>query len=422
MFIDKAGITVTAGKGGNGAVAWRREKYVPAGGPAGGDGGDGGSIILRADENIHTLMDFRYKRVYKGQNGEDGRNKKQFGKDGEDIILKVPIGTLVKDSKTNTVIVDLKEKDQEYIIAKGGKGGKGNARFTSSTRQAPKFAQPGRKGESKEIILELKILADVGLIGFPNVGKSSLLSIISAAKPKIANYHFTTLQPNLGVVRIGPEESFVVADIPGLIEGAADGAGLGHDFLRHVERSKLLVHVLDASGSEGRDPVKDFYQINEELEKYNPQLAKRQQIIFANKMDLTSAKEGLEKIKMEFEPKGYKVFSGSVATTENLEKLVYYLWQELQKYPKEFMTFDEEYVEIIKETPAFTIEKTDKGFIVEGEEIEYLMSSINFNENESIKYFQNTLERMGIVEKLRELGAIEGDTVFICDMEFSFDE
>ena len=295
MFIDVAKIHVKAGKGGDGIVAWRREKYEPAGGPYGGDGGNGGSIILRADEGIRTLMDFRYKRSYAGQNGENGRTKKQFGKSGEDIVLKVPIGTLVKDVDTGGVIVDLKDKDQTFVIARGGRGGRGNAKFATATRQAPGFAEPGTRGQERQIVLELKLLADVGLIGFPNVGKSTILSILSAAKPKIANYHFTTLKPNLGVVRVAEEKSFVIADIPGLIEGAHEGAGLGHDFLRHIERTRVIVHVLDISGSEGRDPVDDFYKINEELSQYNDRLTDKPQIIVANKMDIPGATEGLAK-------------------------------------------------------------------------------------------------------------------------------
>lgn len=420
MFIDTAKINVTAGKGGDGAVAWRREKFEPAGGPAGGDGGDGGSIVLIASEDIHTLMDFRYKRVYKGENGENGRAKKQFGKNGENIYLKVPVGTLVKDSETDAVIVDLKEKDQEYTIVKGGRGGKGNAKFTTPTRQAPKFAQPGRKGEAREIVLEIKLLADVGLVGFPNVGKSSLLSVISAAKPKIANYHFTTLQPNLGVVRLDEEMSFVVADIPGLIEGAALGAGLGHEFLRHIERTRLLIHVIDASGIENRDPVEDFYLINEELNSYNLNLGDKEQIVFANKMDIPGSEEGLERLKAELEPKGIKVFSGSVATTQNIEPMLFYIWERLKDNPISYETYDEIYVPEEIEQAAMSIERIGDDYIVQGDEIEYLLNSINFDDNESIKYFQEMLRKKGIVEELEKLGIREGDPVFIGDMEFEF--
>lgn len=420
MFIDETKITVTAGNGGDGAVAWRREKFEPSGGPAGGDGGNGGSIILVTSENIHTLMDFRYKRIYKGNNGENGRNKKQFGANGEDIILKVPIGTLVKDSNTGSVIVDLKGKNQEFVIAKGGKGGKGNARYKTPTRRAPKFAQPGRKGESKEIILELKLLADVGLIGFPNVGKSSLLSVVSAAKPKISNYHFTTLSPNLGVVRLGLEKSFVIADIPGLIEGASEGIGLGHEFLKHIERTELLIHVLDISGIEGRDPLEDYKLINSELVNYNKNLENKKQVIYANKMDLPGAKENLKRLKDELKDSDIKIFSGSVVKQENLQDLLYYVWEELGKIERKYETYDEEYVEVVEEVDEILIEQIDNNFIVSGDEIENLISSINFDDDESIKFFQNMLIKKGVIELLDEAGIEEGDNVFIGDIEFEY--
>ncbi|NLW41910.1 MAG: GTPase ObgE [Tissierellia bacterium] len=420
MFIDETKITVTAGNGGDGAVAWRREKFEPSGGPAGGDGGNGGSIILVTSENIHTLMDFRYKRIYKGNNGENGRNKKQFGANGEDIILKVPIGTLVKDSNTGSVIVDLKGKNQEFVIAKGGKGGKGNARYKTPTRRAPKFAQPGRKGESKEIILELKLLADVGLIGFPNVGKSSLLSVVSAAKPKISNYHFTTLSPNLGVVRLGLEKSFVIADIPGLIEGASEGIGLGHEFLKHIERTELLIHVLDISGIEGRDPLEDYKLINSELVNYNKNLENKKQVIYANKMDLPGAEENLNRLKDELKDSDIKIFSGSVVKQENLQDLLYYVWEELGKIERKYETYDEEYVEVVEEVDEILIEQIDNNFIVSGAEIENLISSINFDDDESIKFFQNMLIKKGVIELLDEAGIEEGDNVFIGDIEFEY--
>lgn len=421
MFIDVAKITVTAGNGGNGAVAWRREKYEPAGGPAGGDGGNGGSIILVASEEIHTLMDFRYKRIYKGQNGEDGRKKKQFGANGQNIYLKVPVGTLVKDAGTNSVIADLKYKDQEHIIAKGGHGGKGNARFTTPTRQAPKFAQPGRKGESREIILELKLLADVGLIGFPNVGKSSLLSVVSAAKPKISNYHFTTLEPNLGVVRLGPEMSFVIADIPGLIEGASEGIGLGHEFLKHIERTRVLIHVLDISGSEGRDPVEDYHLINDELQNYNVNLGTKKQVVFANKMDLEGAQENLERLKEALKDDDIEIFSGSVVTTKNLQELLYHVWNLIKDSDMEYETYDEQYVEVSSsEEEKLMVEKIGNDYIVSGSEVDYLVASINFDDNESIKYFQDMLIKKGIIQMLEDAGINEGDNVFIGDIEFEF--
>lgn len=422
MFVDKAKIYVKGGKGGNGIVAWRREKYEPSGGPYGGDGGNGGSVILKVDEGIRTLMDFRYKRHYSGENGEDGKTKKQTGRDGQDVIIRVPLGTLVKDAKTGRVIVDLKEKGQEYVIAKGGRGGRGNARFATPTRRAPGFAEAGTKGEEREIILELKLIADVGLVGFPNVGKSTILSMLSDAKPKIGNYHFTTLKPNLGVVRVDEGKSFVLADIPGLIEGASEGVGLGHDFLRHVERTRVLVHVLDASGIEGRDPVEDFYTINKELEEYNPKLKDKPQLIVANKMDLPGAEEGLEKIKTEFEPKGIQVFETSAATSQGMRELKYAIWELLSQYEGEYETFDEEYVEEedLVEEENIVVKKEDGRYIVEGSFIERLIESTYFDDIDSVRYFQETLRKKGVVEELEKLGIEEGDSVFICGYEFEF--
>lgn len=424
MFIDIADIHVKGGNGGNGVVAWRREKYEPAGGPYGGDGGNGGNIILKADDGIRTLMDFRYKRVYKGENGEDGRGKRQFGKAGKDIILKVPVGTLVKDKESGGVIVDLKAKDQTFTIARGGKGGRGNAKFATPTRQAPGFAEPGTRGQERDIVLELKTIADVGLIGFPNVGKSTILSTISAAKPKIANYHFTTLTPNLGVVRIEEEKSFVIADIPGLIEGAHEGAGLGHNFLKHIERTKVLVHVLDISGSEARDPLEDFYKINDELSKYNIKLEDKLQIIAANKIDILDGDQ-LEKLKAELEPKGYKIYPVSAATREGIEKLKYGMWELLSQVEDDYQTFDEELVyfeeEDIKEDEII-VEKRDGKYIIEGSFIERLLESVYFDDVDSLRYFQDTLRRKGVIDKLRNLGVGEEDSVFICGYEFEFFE
>ena len=422
MFIDVAKIHLKAGKGGDGAVAFRREKYEPSGGPFGGDGGDGGSIILQGDEGIRTLMDFRYKRHYKAENGENGKTKKQYGRKGQDLILKVPVGTLVKDAETGKVIVDIKEHNQRFVIARGGRGGRGNAKFATPTRRAPRFAEPGEKGEERTVILELKLLADVGLVGFPNVGKSTILSILSDAKPKIANYHFTTLNPNLGVVRVDDEKSFVMADIPGLIEGAHEGAGLGLDFLRHVERTRLLVHVLDASGMEGRDPIEDFYKINEELFLYSEKLKEKPQIIVCNKMDLPEAKEWLEKIKEEFEPKGYKIHPISAATGEGVQQLKYDIWQALEEIETSYETFDEKLeitAEPQKEEPII-VKKEDGKFIVEGSFVERLLNSVNFNDLDSVRYFQNVMKQRGIVDKLIELGIKENDSVFICGYEFEF--
>lgn len=421
MFIDVAKIYVKAGKGGDGAVAWRREKYEPSGGPYGGDGGNGGSIILKADEGIRTLMDFRYKRSYLGENGENGRTKKQYGKDGEDIVLKVPVGTLVKDADSNRVIVDLRENGQSFVIAKGGKGGRGNAKFATPTRQAPGFAEAGTKGQERNIILELKLLADVGLVGFPNVGKSTILSILSAAKPKIANYHFTTLKPNLGVVRVAEEKSFVIADIPGLIEGAAEGAGLGHDFLRHVERTRVLVHVLDASGSEGRDPIEDFYSINDELAQYNPKLSEKPQIIVANKMDIPESAESLKRIKEEFVSKGFKVYPISAFTQQGVNELKYGIWELLINTETLYETFDEEFEDFeLPEEETIIVRKENDKYIVEGSFIERLLYSTYFDDVDSLRYFQDMLRKKGVVDELKALGIQEGESVFICDNEFEF--
>ncbi len=420
MFIDVANISIKAGKGGNGIVAWRREKFEPSGGPYGGDGGNGGSIILKADDGIRTLMDFRYKRSYKGQNGEDGRSKKQFGAKGQDIVLKVPVGTLVKDEPTGGVIVDLKEKDQTFVIARGGRGGRGNAKFATPTRQAPGFAEAGTRGQEREIILELKLLADVGLIGYPNVGKSTILSLISAAKPKIANYHFTTLKPNLGVVRIGDEQSFVLADIPGLIEGASEGIGLGHDFLKHIERTSVLVHVLDVSGSEDRDPIEDFYKINQELSDYNAKLSSKAQIIAANKMDIPSSKEELEKLRAEFEPKGYVIYPVSAATGEGINELKYGIWELLSNTEIVDETFDEEYVGYVAAEETIIVRKEDDMYIVEGTFIERLLESVYFDDVDSLRFFQDMLRQKGVIEELEKLGVQEGDSIFILDNEFEF--
>lgn len=421
MFVDIAKIRLKAGKGGDGAVAFRREKYEPSGGPYGGDGGDGGSIILQVDEGLKTLMDFKYKRVYKAENGEDGKTKKQYGKSGKDLVLRIPPGTVVKDLKTGGVIIDFKDKDEIFVIAKGGRGGKGNAKFATSTRQAPRFSEAGEKGEEREIILELKLLADVGLVGFPNVGKSTLLSMMSAAKPKIANYHFTTLKPNLGVVRVEEGKSFVMADIPGLIEGAHEGAGLGHEFLRHVERTRLIVHIIDASGIEGRNPLDDFYKINEELKNYNPKLSKKPQIVVANKKDIGTWNEGYKILKEKLEKEGYRVLPVSAATGEGVDKLKYIIWEELSKIEADYETFDEvvEFKET-EEKEEIVVKLEEGKFIVEGAFIEKLVYSTNFDDLDSLRYFQNTLIKKGIVEKLKSLGIEENDTVYICGFEFEF--
>lgn len=421
MFIDIAQIQLKAGKGGNGSVSWRKEKYEPAGGPAGGDGGNGGSIVIETDPGLRTLMDFRYKRSYKGENGEDGRNKKQYGRAGEDIILKVPVGTLIKDAETKGVIADLKEPYERFVIAKGGRGGKGNAKFATPTRQAPNFAQPGTKGEEKTVILELKLIADVGLIGFPNVGKSTLLSSISEAKPKIANYHFTTLKPNLGVVKIGEGKSYVIADIPGLIEGAHEGVGLGHDFLRHVERTKVLVHLVDISGFEGRDPVEDFHTINNELYKYNINLEKKPQILVANKMDLPGSEEKFAELKEKLKDEVIDILPLSAATRQGIEELKFKIWELVENTVDDYETYDEVYIAEVEEPVDTITVKIEEGqYIVEGEFIDRLIDRTYFDSMDSLRHFQKVLRDQGVIERLEELGIKEEEIVIIGGYEFEF--
>lgn len=421
MFIDVAKIELKAGKGGDGSVAFRREKYEPSGGPAGGDGGDGGSIIIVADKDIKTLMDYSYKSIYKAENGGDGRNKKQFGKKGEDLILKVPVGTLIKDYDTDTVIYDVKHDKEEFVICKGGKGGKGNVHFKSSIRQAPRFAEPGTKGEEKTIKLELKLLADVGLIGLPNVGKSTLLSIMSNARPKIANYHFTTLEPNLGVCKVG-EKSFVLADIPGLIEGASEGLGLGHDFLKHIERTKILVHVLDISGSEGRNPIEDFELINSELASYNIKLNDKKMLVVLNKTDL-GAEDNIKEFREKYSDKVDEIVEISAATTENVDKLMYLIADTLDSIEDDYSTLDEQYVYFEEEKePDFKVRKENENYIVEGPLIENLIYRTNFEVYESVNHLQKVLEDKGVIQQLKDLGIQDGDNVVIGDVEFDFYE
>ncbi|MDU5186535.1 MAG: GTPase ObgE [Finegoldia magna] len=421
MFIDVAKIELKAGKGGDGSVAFRREKYEPSGGPAGGDGGDGGSIIIVGDKDIKTLMDYSYRSIYKAESGGDGRNKKQFGKKGEDLILKVPVGTLIKDYDTDTVIYDVKHDKEEFVICKGGKGGKGNVHFKSSIRQAPRFAEPGEKGEEKTIKLELKLLADVGLIGLPNVGKSTLLSIMSNARPKIANYHFTTLEPNLGVCKVG-EKSFVLADIPGLIEGASEGLGLGHDFLKHIERTKILVHVLDISGSEGRNPIEDFELINSELSSYNIKLNDKKMLVVLNKTDL-GAEENIKEFREKYSDKVDEILEISAATTENVDKLMYLIADTLDSIDDDYSTLDEQYVYFEEEKePDFKVRRENENYIVEGPLIENLIYRTNFEVYESVNHLQKVLEDKGVIQQLKDLGIQDGDNVVIGDVEFDFYE
>ena len=421
MFIDIAKIELKAGKGGDGAVSFRREKFEPSGGPYGGDGGNGGSIYFVADESVTTLLDFRYRKHYKAENGQNGGTKKMFGKRGEDLFLKVPVGTLIKDFDTDTVMFDLKENGQEALVCKGGRGGRGNARFATSKRQAPRFAEPGTKGEEKTIKLEMKLIADVGLVGMPNVGKSSLLSIMSKARPKIANYHFTTLEPNLGVVDVGNHNSFVIADIPGLIEGASEGVGLGFDFLKHIERTKVLVHVLDVSGSEGRDPIEDYNIIRKEMLSYNLKIGDKREIIVANKMDIPGAEEGLENLKKVFSDRLEDIIAISAATTENIDELKYKIYEAVQEANINPQTFDEIYIPVEEEVePDYTITKEDGAYIVTGPLIDNLVYRTNFEDHEALRHFQKVLTDKGVFEELKGMGIQENDTVIVGEMEFDY--
>ncbi len=419
MFVDTARISITAGNGGNGAVSFHREKYVAAGGPDGGDGADGGNVIFVADKSLSTLMDMRYKKKYKAQNGAEGGGAKCSGKKGEDIIVRLPCGTLIKDAESGRIIADLTQDGQSFIAARGGRGGWGNAHFANPVRQAPRFAKPGTRGEIKEIILELKLLADVGLVGFPNVGKSTLLSVVSSARPKIANYHFTTIEPNLGVVEIDKGASFVLADIPGLIEGAHTGVGLGHSFLRHIERTRLLIHVVDVSGSEGRDPLQDFETIHHELENYGSKLAGFPQIIAANKTDLCASSESYNEFVEEMKRRGYPVFEISAATSLGVRELMQYAFARLQEIPVAVTEVEEEFVQK-ENVPPFTVRRENEKFIVEGPYIQYLIDSTNFGDTESLQFFQDSLRRKGIVQALEDAGVKEGNTVSLYDIEFDF--
>ncbi len=423
MFVDVAKIFVKAGDGGNGRISFRREKYVPNGGPDGGDGGDGGDVIFVADEELRTLMDFRYRRKHVAESGEQGGSNNCFGKSAEDLYIKVPVGTILRDSETGLAVGDLKAPGDTIRAARGGKGGKGNAQFATPTRQAPRFAHPGEKGEERWVELELKLIADVGLVGFPNVGKSTFLSIVTSAKPKIANYHFTTLVPNLGVVDLGNGRSFVIADIPGLIEGAHSGVGLGHDFLRHVERTKVIIHILDVSGSEGRDPYEDFIKINEELKLYNERLSKKPQIVACNKMDIPAAQESFEGIKEKLEQQGYEVFSISAATKQGIEPLmnkVYNMLDQLKDVEEPVEEISELLYHKNTDEKPYNIRKENGIYIVEGRLVEQLLESVNLDDNDSIKYFQKVLRKRGIVDELRQMGVQDGDTVKMYDLEFEY--
>ena len=424
MFIDKARIFVKAGNGGNGSVAFRKEKYVPSGGPDGGDGGRGASIIFEVDLGLRTLMDFKYQRKYVAESGGDGSKKKKAGKNGEDLVLKVPAGTIIRDEATGLVIADLKEEGDRAVVVKGGRGGKGNQHFANAVRQAPAFAKSGTDGEERWVTLELKMIADVGLLGFPNVGKSTFLSVVTKAKPKIANYHFTTLTPNLGVVQTKFGDSFVLADIPGLIEGAAEGVGLGHDFLRHVERTKVLIHIVDITGHEGRNALEDFDKINEELKLYNEKLSHRPQVVVANKMDILEDESVYEEFKEELEGRGYKVFKMSAATRQGIDDVIAYVSQLLKEVEDiELVTEEEMYrpeLDESNEDEGLTVEIEDGVYVVKGKALRRIMYSVNFDDMESIQYFQKAMESEGVFDKLREMGIEDGDTVKIYEIEFEF--
>ena len=423
MFVDQAKIYIKAGDGGDGAVSFHREKYVAAGGPDGGDGGKGGDIVFVVDDNISNLIDFRYKRKYVAEKGQNGGGKNCSGRNAPDLVVKVPRGTVVKEIKSGRILADL-STDEPAVIAHGGKGGRGNAHFATSTRQIPKFAKPGFRGDEYEVMLELKLIADVGLVGFPNVGKSTLISVVSAAKPKIANYHFTTLTPVLGVVKIEEGKSFVMADIPGLIEGASEGVGLGHEFLRHVERCRLIVHVIDVSGSEGRDPIEDFQAINHELENFSMELAEAPQIVAANKSDMATP-EQVERLRNYVEDQGLLFYEISASTTKGTKELMYGVWERLSVLPpvKQFEAqplTQEELDDKLISKKDFRVTVEDGVYFVEADWLLDILRTANMDDYSSLQYFQNVLRTSGIIDKLEEMGIEEGDTVSIFDFEFEY--
>ena len=421
QFVDKARIVIKAGNGGDGCASFHREKYVSHGGPDGGDGGRGGSVIFEADENMSTLLDFKFARFFRAQNGEAGRGNMQSGKSGEDLIIKVPCGTRVRDLESGKIIADMNRPGRQRTVLRGGRGGKGNARFATPTRQSPHFAQNGQKTNEYEVELELMTIADVGLVGLPNVGKSTILSVVTSAKPKIANYHFTTLTPNLGVVK-RYDTSFVLADIPGLIEGAADGAGLGHDFLRHIERTRMLVHVLDISGCEGRDPIEDYRQIRSELTQYSEKLAALPELIAANKMDLTGAEDWLELLKSELEGTGSEIFPVSAATGKGFEPLLDRILELLGTLPKTLEFEEDEIAEKAQYEWGFDITVEDGVFVVSGGTVDYILDTTDAEDEESMRRFQRMLETEGIIDALREKGAGEDSVIRMGEWEFDFIE
>ena len=425
MFADRAKIFIKSGKGGDGHVSFRRELYVPCGGPDGGDGGDGGDIIFEVDDGLNTLSDFRQVRKYAAQDGEQGGKKRCHGKNGGDLIVKVPEGTVIKEFESGKVIADMSGENRREVILKGGRGGQGNMHYATPTMQAPKYAQPGQSGQELWVQLELKVIADVGLVGFPNVGKSTLLSRVSNARPKIANYHFTTLNPHLGVVDIDGGKGFVMADIPGLIEGASEGIGLGHDFLRHIERTRVLVHVVDAASTEGRDPLEDIRAINKELEAYNPDIMKRPQIIAANKTDVIYAEDEdpVAKLKAEFEPKGIKVYPISAVSGQGVKELLYAVYDLLQTVDSTPVIFEKEFdpAMMIDETLPYTVERNEEGiYVVEGPRIEKMLGYTNLESEKGFLFFQRFLKGNGILEELEKAGIEEGDTVRMYGLEFDY--
>ncbi len=426
MFADRARIFVKSGKGGDGHVSFRREKYVPNGGPDGGDGGDGGSVYFVVDEGLNTLTDFRNVRKYAAGNGENGNKRNCSGKKGEDIFIKVPEGTVVREFESGKVITDMSGDNRRFLLLSGGKGGNGNQHYATSTMQAPKYAQPGQPAQELELLLELKVIADVGLVGFPNVGKSTLLSRVTNARPKIANYHFTTLNPNLGVVDLEDAKGFVIADIPGLIEGASEGVGLGHEFLRHIERTKLILHIVDAASTEGRDPVEDIYAINKELEAYNTEIAKRPQIIAANKIDMIYAEDDpISRIKAEFEPKGIPVYAISAFSGQGLRELLYDINNRLEQMDAKPVIFEQEFFpeyhfDMSSEPFTVVYDEAEDAYVVEGPRIEKMLSYTNLESEKGFKFFQDFLKSNGILDQLEALGIEEGDTVRMYGLSFDY--
>ena len=428
MFADRAKIYIRSGKGGDGHVSFRREKFVPDGGPDGGDGGHGGSVIFEVDKGLNTLTDFRFNKHYRAEDGEPGGKRNCRGKDGKDIVLKVPEGTVIKDEETGKVMLDMSGDNQRVVFLEGGRGGLGNQHYATSTMQAPKYAKPGQPAKELNVLLELKCIADVGLVGFPNVGKSTLLSMVSNARPKIADYHFTTLNPNLGVVDIDGAGGFVIADIPGLVEGASEGVGLGLDFLRHIERTRILVHVVDAASVEGRDPIEDIKLINNELKKYNADVSAKPQVIAANKLDVCEDRDAvIKRIRDEFEPQGFKVFPISAATKEGVKELMYHLSDKLKEYPRETITFEPEM------TPEFAglygnepfevyFDDKEKEYVIEGPRIEKMLGYTNLDSEKGFLFFQKFLKENGILDRLKELGINDGDTVRMYGFKFDYYE